>query len=90
MLLKYEKNRIYANDDNNHVIAEVTFPFISDSVVNIDHTFVDSSLRGRGIADSLLNAATAHICEQGFKAVATCPYAVKWFEAHPEHKNVLK
>ena len=41
-----EQNKIFLNDNNNHMIAAVTFPKIQENVVNIDHTFVDESLRG--------------------------------------------
>ena len=31
----------------DNTLAEVTFPSISDDTVNINHTFVDHSLRGQ-------------------------------------------
>ena len=49
-----ESNRIYCKDSQGKVIAEVTFPDIRYHVVNLDHTFVDDSLRGQGIAGKLM------------------------------------
>lgn len=49
MEFKTEDERIYATDADGKVIAEITFP-VSDGIVTIDHTFVDKSLRGQGIA----------------------------------------
>ena len=36
-------NRIYMNDENGKMIAEVTFPNLDDNTIVIDHTFVDDS-----------------------------------------------
>lgn len=87
---KYEKNRIFAENEEGKVVAEVTFPMQDDGVVNIDHTFVDASLRGQGVAGKLMDEAVKAIESQGIKAVATCSYAVSWFEQHPECGGVLK
>lgn len=90
MELIYESNRIYGRNDAGEVIAEVTFPAIDATTVDIDHTFVDQSLRGQGIANQLLLAAAERIRVQGKKAVLTCSYAVGWFDSHPEYSDLLK
>ena len=90
MIYNFEENRIFITDDTNKTIAEVTFPAICGNVntVNIDHTFVDDLFRGQGIADKLMTAATEKLREGGKKACATCSYAIKWFEKHPEYGDV--
>ena len=65
-------------DEFGNMIAEVTFPEKTPGVFTIDHTFVDGSLRGQGIASKLVGAAVDEICARGGKVEATCPYAVKW------------
>ena len=85
----YEENRIYLKDDNQ-LLAEVTFPYINDTTVNINHTYVDTILRGQGVAGKLLEAVVTHLKEHNLKAVPTCSYAVAWFEKHPEYKDLLK
>ena len=82
-----EKDRIYATDPSGNVIAEVTFPS-EDGVSTIDHTFVDPSLRGEGIAGKLVKLAADKILAEGNKIVATCSYAVAWFKRHPEYHLV--
>ncbi|MDF2906529.1 MAG: N-acetyltransferase [Herbinix sp.] len=84
-----EANKIYLNDDNNHMIAVVTFPKVSEGVVNIDHTFVDPSLRGQGVASKLMEAAVAYFRSNNLKVKPTCSYAVKWFSENPEYEDVL-
>lgn len=86
----HETNKIYLNDENNHMIAVVTFPKISDQVVNIDHTYVDTSLRGQGIAGKLMEEAVKQIRENKLMVKPTCSYAVKWFEEHPECEDILE
>ena len=75
-----EKNRIYATNIDNETIAEVTFYEIENGVYNIDHTFVDDSLRGQGIGSRLVKEAVDTIKEKGAKVEATCPFASKWME----------
>lgn len=82
-----EKDRIYAEDSDGKLLAEVTFP-TKGSVSTIDHTFVDDSLRGQGIAGKLVKMAADTILAEENNIAATCPYAVGWFEKHPEY-NVI-
>ncbi len=79
-----EKDRIYATDAAGKVIAEVTFPTV-DGVSTIDHTFVDPSLRGQGVAGKLVKLAADKILAEGNQIAATCSYAILWFERHPEY-----
>ncbi len=76
-------------DDAGALLAEVTFPTVSEGVVNINHTFVHDRLRGRGIAGVLLKAAAEQLRIDGQKAIPSCSYAVKWFEKNPDYADVL-
>lgn len=78
MEFKYEPNRIFV-EENGMIIAEITFP-VKDGTATIDHTFVDVSLRGQGIASKLMRLAVDKINENGWKLNATCPYAIKWIK----------
>ena len=75
-----EPSRIYAKDENGNIIAEITFQEIEKGVFNIDHTMVDVSLRGKGIASQLVEEAVKAIKKQNGKIQATCSYAKKWLE----------
>lgn len=75
-----EENRIYMTDDEGKVVAEVTFPETADGEFTINHTFVDESLRGQGMASKLVQAAVDEIEAKGGVVKATCSYAVKWLE----------
>jgi uncharacterized protein len=86
----HDHNKVYVNDESNHMIAVVTFPIIKENVVNIDHTYVDNSLRGQGIAGRLMEETVSNLRKNNLKAILTCSYAVKWFQEHPECADILE
>lgn len=86
----YEQNRVYLTNASGKMIAQVTFPAVDANTVNIDHTFVDDTLRGQGVAGKLMEAAARQLRETGRQAALTCSYAVKWFGQHPEYADLLK
>ena len=75
-----ENSRIYSLDDNGKVVAEITFYESENGIFIIEHTFVDESLRGQGIAEKLVEMAVEEIKKRGGKVEATCSYAKKWLE----------
>ena len=83
-------NKIYLSDENGKTIAEVTFPEVEKDIVNINHTFVDDSLRGQGIAGQLMQQAANYLRENNKKAVLSCSYAIKWFGEHGEYSDIVK
>ena len=84
-----ERDRVQVLDEGWNVLAEVTFPQVEPGIVEIDHTFVDESLRGQGVAGELMRRAATSIAASGLYARPTCSYAVSWFEKHPEHAALL-
>ena len=90
MNFTYTPNQIALYHSDSSLLAEVTFPDVDSNTVNINHTFVDDSLRGQGIAGQLMKAAADQLRSEGKKAVLTCSYAINWFEKHPEYQDLLK
>ncbi|MFD1485184.1 GNAT family N-acetyltransferase [Lacticaseibacillus baoqingensis] len=91
MEFQSEPNRFFQTDDDGKLLAEVTFPDIDngDAYV-IDHTFVDPSLRGQGIAAQLVKAVV-DLARQEHKLIEPlCPYAKHAFEVTPEYADVLR
>ncbi|MCK9236051.1 MAG: GNAT family N-acetyltransferase [Acholeplasmataceae bacterium] len=85
----HEDHKIYVLDENQKEIVVATFPQFSEGVVNVDHTFVDPSLRGQGVASQLMHEVVAYAKSKNLKMVATCPYAVAWFKRHPEFNDMI-
>lgn len=75
-------------DEEGHVLAEVTFPACGAGVVDIDHTFVDPSLRGQGVAGELMRRVVDALRARGLRARTSCSYAATWFNRHPEHADL--
>lgn len=89
MEFKKEVSRIYLENEKGEMIAEVTFPNIGENVVNINHTFVDGSLRGQGIGAKLMEEVVNELNASGRKAVPTCSYAVMWFDKNKQYDSLL-
>ena len=89
MELIHQENRIYAENDAGKVIAEVTFPQENDSTVCLDHTFVDNSLRGQGVAGKLVKEVVDYAQKSGKKIRPQCSYAADWFNKHSEYADLV-
>lgn len=87
-MFKIEDNKV-CYIENNQILAYVTYPFIEDGVVVINHTIVDESLRGKGIASKLLSLAYEDIKKRNLKAKLECSYAIKWFLKNTDCKDIL-
>lgn len=88
MDFKIEENRIYATNIEGKTIAEITFTEIDKGIFNIEHTFVDESLRGKGIANILVEKAIKEITKKKGQIEATCSYARRYLEK--KTKNAKK
>lgn len=88
-ILEPQNNRIIGVAANGETLAEITFPLVRDGVMDINHTFVDTSLRGQGVASVLMERATAYAESHKLKVIPSCSYAEKWFTMHPEKNNLL-
>ena len=64
MEFRKEPGRIFATDETGKLLAEVTFPE-QEGIAVINHTFMDGSLRGQGVAGQLLHAAADTLRQDG-------------------------
>lgn len=81
----FESNRIYYKNQDGKILAEITFPQVEHETFCIDHTFVDSSLKGKGVADKLMTLTIEEVKKRNGKITATCSYAQHWLEKHKIH-----
>jgi hypothetical protein len=71
-------------------VAELTYRRAPDGTrFVIDHTEVDPSLRGQGVARRLLDAAVAWARASGQRIVPSCPYARAEFARDASLHDVL-
>lgn len=78
------KNRFYKEDADGKLIAEITYEPIDEDTVEANHTFVDESLRGRGVAEQLVERLVAEMEEEDKKIKPTCEYVVALFKRKKE------
>lgn len=78
MKWNYEEGRIFSFNDKKELMAEVTYEYIGEKEVNINHTYVNPELRGQGVAGEMLGILAELLKEKGLRAKATCSYASSW------------
>lgn len=71
-------------------LAEMTYSRTNASLIVIDHTEVDESLKGQGVGRQLLDALVAWARETHTKVIALCPFAKAQFDKDPSIRDVLK
>lgn len=85
----YEPHQIFVTNEERKVIVKATFPFIKQGTVVVDHTYVDPSLRGQGIAGQLMKEVYDYCKKMNYRVVAKCAYAVVWFKKHQEFSDII-
>ncbi|GBG94444.1 acetyltransferase [Ligilactobacillus salitolerans] len=86
------KDRFVHYAVSGQVDAEVDFtPDKNAQTYTIDSTVVDPSLRGQGIAGSLMQKMATHARQNSYQLINVCPYAVNYFDKHQsDYADVLK
>lgn len=70
-------------------VGEMTYSRTNPSLVVVDHTYVDPSLRGQGMAQHLQNALVTWARETGTKIVPVCSYVKVQFSRDPSIRDVM-
>ena len=70
-------------------VAEMTYSRTNATMIIIDHTEVDDSLRGEGVGRQLLEAVVAWARSSGTKVLPLCPFAKAQFDKDPSIRDVL-
>ena len=60
--------------------AEITYVPKGEGVIEANHTFVDPSIRGQGVAHQLVDQLAGFARKENLKIYPTCPYVVALFE----------
>jgi len=89
MEIKRGKSKFYIGESESEFIAHITFKNGGNNVIIIDHTFVDPSLRGQGVAQLLMEKVVEMARNENLKIVPVCSYAVVAFKRHTEYQDVL-
>lgn len=89
MEIKKGKNKFYIGETEEKMIARITWKNGGDKIIVVDHTIVDPSLRGQGIAGKLLDKVVTMAREENLKIVPVCSYVVSKMKRTNEYDDVL-
>ena len=74
---------------NEQIVAEMTYVWAGEEKIIIDHTEVDESLSGKGIGKQLVEKAVVFAREKAIKIIPLCPFAKSVFDKVKEFNDVL-
>jgi predicted GNAT family acetyltransferase len=80
----FENGRIWSVNNKGELLAEATYVPSGNSEININHTYVNPTLRGQGVAGELMCAVAEYLRAHQLKATATCSYACHWLDKNKE------
>jgi predicted GNAT family acetyltransferase len=87
---KFEEGRVFCTDEKGELMAETTFVYTDNGEVDINHTFVNPTLRGQGLADKMMTVVADYLREKGLKATASCSYANIWLKRNEKsYKDII-
>ena len=74
--------------EDGRTVGELTYVYVKEKTIRIDHTLVHPSQRGKGLAHRLVDAAVNHARAEGLSIVPVCSFAVADFKRHPEYEDL--
>ncbi|MBK9254710.1 MAG: N-acetyltransferase [Saprospiraceae bacterium] len=83
------KNGKFYIEVNGQLAAEMTYVWVGDSKIIIDHTDVSEILKGQGAGKVLVTQAVEFAREKGIKILPLCPFAKSVFDKTSEFRDVL-
>ena len=69
--------------------GELTYSRMTPTKIIADHTGVDESLRGLGIATALVERLVADARAEGFRIVPLCPFVKAQYQRNPDWSDVM-
>ena len=83
-ILHDAKNKVFElNFKENLEKGYISYAFVDETTLDLQHTFVPESLRGRGIAKELAKYAFEYVVNNDLKMKLSCTYLDKYFKEHP-------
>jgi len=62
---------------------------LADGVIDLQHTVVQPSHRGQGLAGLLAERAFEDARAQGLSVIPSCPFIAGWVPEHPEVADLI-
>ena len=84
-----QKGEFFAVNASGQRIAEISYVWSGEHKIIANHTWVDDSLRGQGVARQLLDVLVAFAREKNLKIVGTCSYVDVMFRRDKSLADVV-
>ncbi len=78
----------YLEDDQGKRIAEISYVWSGEQKIIANHTWVDDSLRGQGMARQLLDTLVEFARQKQLKIIPTCSYVDVMFRRDSSFADV--
>lgn len=83
------KKGMFYVEENNQIVAQMTYVWAGDTKIIIDHTEVNDNFGGKGIGKLMVEKAVQFAREKSIKIIPLCPFAKSVFDKVEEFKDVL-
>lgn len=84
-----QQGEFFAVNEHTQRIAEIIYVWSGEHKIIANHTWVDDSLRGQGIARQLLDVLVGFAREKNLKIVPTCSYVDVMFRRDKSLADVV-
>jgi uncharacterized protein len=84
-----KRGGVFFEEENGQRIAEITYQWKDGSTIIADHTWVDPTLRGQGLAKQMLAVLVHFARENQLKIVAKCAYVEMMFRRDKSLADVM-
>ena len=91
MTIQYQEAKyggVFFQEQDGQRVAEITYRWRDTKTIVADHTWVDSRLRGQGVARQMLDALVAFAREKQLKIVPQCSYVDVMFRRDASFTDV--
>lgn len=89
MEIKKGTSKFYIGESEQDMVARITWRDGGENIIIVDHTIVDPSLRGQGVAGKLLDKVITMAREENIKIIPECSYVVAKMTRTNEYEDVL-
>jgi predicted GNAT family acetyltransferase len=82
-----QKGSFVLKNDNSNA-GEITYVWVNDNEIIIDHTGVRGEYEGKGLGKQLVDAVVGFARNNNVKITPLCPFAKLLFERNPVYNDV--
>lgn len=84
-----DHGEFFLNNEQGQRIAEISYIWRNEHTIVANHTWVDDSLRGQGVARQLFDTLVDFAREKKLKIVPTCSYVEVMFRREKSFVDVV-